>query len=690
MSSERSHSPSLGTEDLDMHALLDDQLLGRSATRDWLTHVILTVKTIAAGAEFIPLPYIRAAFGTVVIFLETVDKIKKNRDDLRDLCAGTVEILLLLRGEILTRGHVAGVRFMGLCEDFVSFLRLVQTELENLIRSRTGFRGRFKEFLCTTSVADQINGYRTRINDLRSNFILAAIIDTNVNLASIQKTVSANQETCPIAQQFRRITMGDINLLYETAMSSAVYKVKVFTARVSGESSLMTLAKYEDVERWKSDLELYSRLKHPNVWQLFGISTTSELHALIYYDELIPLPIYRQFYRPSSDLVWVCLEAMLFKQFKDCSYYHHWPTDDKQKGPETTICVKREPVQLCLTMPGLENEYAVEMIERDLSMWHTEMFQHHHAAKDTGTVPNSLSMFQYAVQSSTLARHIDWNHIFAALVPIRFPKPTPWKKRKELFLGSVISDRCTGFLPIAYTPNSSLSQIKKWVLTPMPSVYSHPQVDGTLNRFTFLPGSFKALELPRNRILLSSCIKLEDEIVNLVNTSWLSQANRCIYKTMPDRERRYRCGVVEMLKCIVMVDLEYHHLLRPDGTLREAHIFVCPVSVRHDGLRVGIEFPDSDQVYWSLDPAGSIRMTEEECDSIGLPRLQFIFLPRANFWHEYHYHALHEVFEAKGLDPYSDCVAQLLGLPLAEMDCDIQKPADGPSLNEEMNSCCAT
>jgi hypothetical protein len=35
--------------------------------------MILAVRTVAAGAEFIPLPYIRAAFGTVVIFLETVD-----------------------------------------------------------------------------------------------------------------------------------------------------------------------------------------------------------------------------------------------------------------------------------------------------------------------------------------------------------------------------------------------------------------------------------------------------------------------------------------------------------------------------------------------------------------------------------------------------------------------------------------
>jgi hypothetical protein len=44
-----------------------------SAAKDWLAHMILGVKTIAAGAEFIPVPYIRAACGTVVILLETVD-----------------------------------------------------------------------------------------------------------------------------------------------------------------------------------------------------------------------------------------------------------------------------------------------------------------------------------------------------------------------------------------------------------------------------------------------------------------------------------------------------------------------------------------------------------------------------------------------------------------------------------------
>lgn len=48
--------------------------------------------------------------------------------------------------------------------------------------------------------------------------------------------------------------MGEINLLYETAVSSKVYKVKVFTARISGDSALMTVAKYEDESEESPDL----------------------------------------------------------------------------------------------------------------------------------------------------------------------------------------------------------------------------------------------------------------------------------------------------------------------------------------------------------------------------------------------------------------------------------------------------
>jgi hypothetical protein len=64
----------------------------------------------------------------------------------------------------------------------LSFLRILQTGLEKVIRNQVGFGGRFKEFLRATTIADQIVRYRNRINELRSNFLVcvsAALLRSN-------------------------------------------------------------------------------------------------------------------------------------------------------------------------------------------------------------------------------------------------------------------------------------------------------------------------------------------------------------------------------------------------------------------------------------------------------------------------------------------------------------------------------
>ncbi|KAJ6559953.1 hypothetical protein B0H19DRAFT_1375889 [Mycena capillaripes] len=261
MAARRSTSPQRRVDDVGLRSRLDAYLVTGFATKDWLSNMILAVKTVAAGAEFIPAPYIRAAFGTVIILLETVDKMRKNRDDVKNLCASIVEIVFLLQNGISTHDQLVNPHLMGLCEDFISFLHILQNGLEKLIQTQAGFRGRFKELLRATTIGDQIERYRIRINELRSNFLLVATIDTNVTVARIQKSVFAPQETRQ-SSQFRHVALGDINLLYENAMNNKVHRIKIFTARISGETSTMTVAKYEDEdEKWKHDLALYSRLR---------------------------------------------------------------------------------------------------------------------------------------------------------------------------------------------------------------------------------------------------------------------------------------------------------------------------------------------------------------------------------------------------------------------------------------------
>ncbi|KAJ6571875.1 hypothetical protein B0H19DRAFT_671437 [Mycena capillaripes] len=148
---------------------------------DWIGASLLTARTLMTATECTPFPFANGVFGIVVVLLETVEKIKKNRDDLKELCDDALEIIEIVRDQISAHGDKA-VKFKGLCEDLERCLQDILEAVKPLQKEPKGFRSRFKEVLKLSSTAEQILGYRTRIQTLRLNFMLAATMDTNFKL----------------------------------------------------------------------------------------------------------------------------------------------------------------------------------------------------------------------------------------------------------------------------------------------------------------------------------------------------------------------------------------------------------------------------------------------------------------------------------------------------------------------------
>ncbi|KAJ7708459.1 hypothetical protein B0H16DRAFT_1823356 [Mycena metata] len=642
-----------------------DLAIGLSHTRieshDWLGPMIITVKAIALGGEFIPLPYLKSSLAAVLTFLETVDKMRANRDDLHDLCNAIVEIIMFLQSAV--RSYGTSLKLAGLCENLIACLRVIQEGVEKLI-PRTGIRGRFRELLTVLNTRSQIERYRIRVNELRSNFLLVAAIDTNLHVTEARNTIAAPQRSrdVQVVDQFRNIALGDINLLNETAVNKGS-KTKVFIARVFREPSLMTIVEYED-ETWKRDLELHSSIRHPNVLQLFGISRNPGLGVLmIYHDEIIPLATYRKFRRPSSDLVWVCIEAMLFQQFKGCAQYHYWTGDKNEKGEPATVCVKPNPPRLCLSMPGTGYDLDINKLDRQLSAWHTDNF---HAQKIPEVEFPRVTAGQFTAES--LCRHLEWRHLFAALVPIWLYGLIPCEIQRKLYLGSAVTDAIYAeeFSPVAFIPNVYEFRSRNWHIRHS-KVKFDQSIDG--KRFTFPAGSFRAAEMLQNDhdVLLSTCIQMDPRQKVEVHSTWLAQANKHIGREIIEGDTRYRYGVVDALGCLIMFQDKFCSLLRAEGTRAEAHLFPCSVNIRREGWRIGLEFPETDQFYWSLDPLGRTRLIPDESDSLGLPRLRLCFSTSVDSWHEYHYRALGEFALARGVNSYNNDIAELLGSALVEV-----------------------
>ncbi|KAJ6472955.1 hypothetical protein DFH09DRAFT_1293848 [Mycena vulgaris] len=149
-----------------------------SSNSDWLAPLIWNAKGLAAGAEILPFPHLKGIFGTVVFLLETVDKVKKNRDSMKELCGDAVEIITIIRDQISAHGDTAALSFKSQCEELEDFLKNVIHTIEELEKRARSLRGRIKEIAKSSSTTEEISRFRDRIREVRANFTLMINVDT--------------------------------------------------------------------------------------------------------------------------------------------------------------------------------------------------------------------------------------------------------------------------------------------------------------------------------------------------------------------------------------------------------------------------------------------------------------------------------------------------------------------------------
>ncbi|KAJ7830444.1 hypothetical protein B0H14DRAFT_2593350 [Mycena olivaceomarginata] len=171
--------------------------LRRSST-DWLWTSLLAARTIAAAAE--SFPYLKGVFGTVVVLLETVETVNKNREDLKELCENVMEILTIVQEQISLHGDTAASNFKNLCGDLEECLHGVLSAVKELERQPKGLQGRFKEIIHGKKTAEDIIGYGRKIRELRSNFVLTATMDTNFQVHKVLTVISPVEPPPPMKQ----------------------------------------------------------------------------------------------------------------------------------------------------------------------------------------------------------------------------------------------------------------------------------------------------------------------------------------------------------------------------------------------------------------------------------------------------------------------------------------------------------
>jgi hypothetical protein len=98
---------------------------------DWLGRLLDVAKVVTS----IPFPYVKAVAGTIVVLLETIEVrpgsfnprrsahsshkgLGKNKDDMRILLESVIDIVVVVRDDLLAQGDLSGPGYKEMCLDF--------------------------------------------------------------------------------------------------------------------------------------------------------------------------------------------------------------------------------------------------------------------------------------------------------------------------------------------------------------------------------------------------------------------------------------------------------------------------------------------------------------------------------------------------------------------------------------------
>ncbi|KAK6991873.1 hypothetical protein R3P38DRAFT_2803562 [Favolaschia claudopus] len=122
--------------------------------------------------------------------------------------------------------------------------------------------------------------------------------------------IHSSREPIPLVpdfENFRKIRLGDLiveeNLGVVQEMSrhgrGTITSRRVHAAKLFGFTTPFTVTIYEGKdakEEWEEYIAIHSRLRHPNVLQLFGLSTAHDLYAAVFHQEHISFEQARESY----------------------------------------------------------------------------------------------------------------------------------------------------------------------------------------------------------------------------------------------------------------------------------------------------------------------------------------------------------------------------------------------------------
>ncbi|KAJ7742649.1 hypothetical protein DFH07DRAFT_777595 [Mycena maculata] len=463
--------------------------------------------------------------------------------------------------------------------------------------------------------------------------------------------------------------MGDLNLLSETTHFNIVqlravrrkktgllirYEPQIigmrrtYRASVFGSKHIVTAVVYESgqSDQWRETVRKASGLRHPNIFQLFG--TTSSEHgiaALIYHDDFVAVTEARNKIRKfplASCYLEYSMQKELAVRFVICpSLFTQYMS---VRMPAFTGCVLLanflSPMN---TLPGYVNKPADYV-----SMFHPLL-----------KIAPNLSMLCIAnMDDHLLAQSFELADIHIILGHLPRWESMLLTGQGHVSVGSVL----------VFETRTDCAQLENvFELARLPgckiNVFPWDEWPADFNANSMSNG-WTRFELPDRAYGVyhtKSSIKILQTAWEQATYAWLSQANH-IFSVLHENPCPILIKDIKFSLSIWYPEDEY----TLDGTFmagtfpEQMYLFVSPLYVRQVP-------PPNEAFYWSLDPLGVERLTEDQAETFRVPNISFAARLWGCSWTEDHYEALQHFYLDKGYNPASLDAVNQLGCPLFEV-----------------------
>ncbi|KAF8218338.1 hypothetical protein K438DRAFT_1796691 [Mycena galopus ATCC 62051] len=471
---------------------------------------------------------------------------------------------------------------------------------------------------------------------------------------------------------YRTIRVGDVNLLSliteEYILETRVVRhrkrpnrirrqlvitgrKKAYHARIFGSQDVFTAVVYDGIDFSSLKLKVARQSFHrnPNIPQLFGITQSPQMNALIYHDELLPLRT-----ALSMCTSYISLQVLKYQLGSQLMRFWRYCRDtlpQSMDNLENEDWFRVSTGQLCIEIRQHPTNFEDE--EEPLYSGNTgHRLGSLRILHPSGciTIPDLMRVATIADVLEVLACNGDWNHE-------DFP-------HGRLYLGGLypFESYCFGdplvpplaVLPLSFTDDLRATPVSRFwdfgyimpngwtriclhdLLTSQPSSYRDPGD-------AYFPQSYHCFD--SGWVLLPS-----ESHTTAMGIRWLAHASEFI--KYPRDEYFLVSGIHLQLKLWYRIDgASLRGTFMSDAPADDIYLYIfTPELVQQDGF-ISIDVPPPHEShYWSFNKDGSEPLSTNELDDILPPKVDLIVTVSGKFWSDEDYKIVEDLKMARGWD----------------------------------------